>query len=98
MIDFLWGAIATLCAIAALFFVKFWRQTRDGLFVGFALGFGTLALHWTALAVIHPTSETRHYVFWLRLLAFVFILGAVVLKNTTAPPGPSGSGQRAGGA
>jgi hypothetical protein len=95
MIDFFWGSIATLCAVAALFFLKFWRQTRDGLFAGFALGFGTLSLHWTALTIIHPVSETRHYLFWVRLLAFLFILAAVALNNTT-PPGPSGSGLSTG--
>ena len=81
MIPFLWGAIAALCAIAAAFFFKFWRQTRDGLFVGFALGFGTLALHWGALGLLHPPNETRHYLFFVRLLAFVFIIGGVAGKN-----------------
>jgi hypothetical protein len=81
MIEFLWGGIAALCAIAATFFFKFWRQTQDGLFVGFALGFGTLALHWAALGLLHPASETRHYLFFVRLLAFGFIIGGVAGKN-----------------
>jgi hypothetical protein len=81
MIQFLWGAIAALCAIAGAFFFKFWRQTRDGLFVGFALGFGTLALHWIGLGLLHPGNETRHYFFFVRLLAFIFILGGVAGKN-----------------
>jgi hypothetical protein len=85
MIQFLWGIIAALCAVAATFFVKFWRQTRDGLFVGFALGFGTLAVHWGALGLLHPGNETRHYLFFVRLLAFGFIIAGVARKNRPTP-------------
>ena len=81
MITFLWGAIGTLCAVAGLYFFKFWRQTRDGLCLGFTLGFGTLAVHWTALGILHPGNETRHYLYFVRLLAFAFIIGGVVAKN-----------------
>ncbi len=90
MIQFLWGAIAALCAIAAAFFFKFWRQTRDVLFVGFALGFGTFALHWIALGLLHPGNETRHYLFFVRLLAFIFILGGVAGKNRPSAPSRHG--------
>lgn len=59
------------------------RGARDHLFVGLALGFGTLALHWAGLAVLHPPNETRHYLFVVRLLAFVFILAGVIVKNAS---------------
>ncbi|HTQ05141.1 MAG TPA: DUF5985 family protein [Polyangiaceae bacterium] len=81
MIPFLWGAIASLCAVAGLFFFKFWRQTRDRLFFAFALGFATLSLHWAALGILHPSNETKHYLFFVRLLAFAFIIAGVVGKN-----------------
>lgn len=81
MIEFLWGTIAALCATAGLFFFKFWRRTHDLLFLGLTLGFETLALHWTGLALVHPVSETRHYFFFVRLLAFSLIIAGVIRKN-----------------
>jgi hypothetical protein len=87
MIEFLWGSIAALCVTAALFFFKYWRRTRDVLFLGFTLGFGTLALHWTGLSLLHPVSETRHHLFFVRLLAFAFIIAGVVAKNRGKQPG-----------
>jgi len=100
MTQFFWGATAALCAVAALFFFKFWRRTGDGLFAALAAGFGALSVHWTALALIHPASETRHYVYFVRLVAFGLIIGGVIYKNRssprprtpTLPGGPSSAG------
>lgn len=39
IIILLQGATATACCVAALFFLKFWRTTRDRLFLFFSLGF-----------------------------------------------------------
>lgn len=85
MTQFFWGATATLCMVAALFFFKFWRRTGDGLFAAFAAGFGALSAHWTVLAVINPASETRHYVYFVRLVAFGLIIGGVIHKNRSSP-------------
>lgn len=100
MTQFLWGATAGLCAVAALFFFKFWRRTGDGLFAAFSAGFSALGVHWTALALIHPASESRHYVYFVRLVAFALIISGVVSKNRsspgprtpTVPGGPNASG------
>ena len=81
MIQFLWGANATLCIVAALFFAKFWRRTRDALFLAFAAGFGALAAHWVGLGLLEPGRETRHYHYLLRLLAFTLIVVGVLVKN-----------------
>jgi hypothetical protein len=85
MTQFFWGATAALCAVAALFFFKFWRRTGDGLFAAFAAGFGALSVHWTALALIHPPSETRHYLYFVRLVAFGLIIAGVIDKNRASP-------------
>jgi hypothetical protein len=84
--QFLWGATAVLCAVAALFFLKFWRRTRDGLFAAFSAAFATLAAHFAALGVLHPASETRHYLYVVRFAAFVIIIGGIVAKNRSSPP------------
>lgn len=75
------GALVALSWAAGLFFLRYWRQTGDRLFVFFVIAFWSLALHWTALAVVDPAVETRHYLFLLRLLAFVALLVGIVDKN-----------------
>ena len=67
--------------MAGLYFSNFWRITGDRLFRLFAYAFWVLALHWTALGILEPTVESRHYLYLLRLLAFVLILVAIVDKN-----------------
>jgi hypothetical protein len=42
-----------------------------------------LALSWTILGLVSPTEETRPYVYSLRLIAFLFIILAMVDKNRT---------------
>jgi Family of unknown function (DUF5985) len=78
---FLWGASALASWIAGLYFSKFWRMSRDRLFRFFSIAFWMLALHWTALAIVDPAVETRHYLYVLRLLAFAVILIAIIDKN-----------------
>ena len=81
MQPFLWGALAMGAAISGLFFCRFWRRTSDRLFLAFAAAFWLLALQWGALALLRVADESRHYLFLLRLAAFVLILVAVVDKN-----------------
>ena len=86
---FFWGALALASWVAGLFFAKFWRLSRDRLFGLFALAFWTLALHWTLLGILDSPVETRHYLYLLRLAAFVLIIVAIVDKNrrpTASPP------------
>lgn len=79
--DFLNGAIVVACAAIGLRFLRFWRDTRERLFLLFALAFWTFAANWTALEVFHPPSESRFYFYFLRLVAFVLILAAILDKN-----------------
>ena len=79
--DFLWGALAATGSIAGLFFLRFWWMTRDRLFLVFAAAFWVLAVQWTGLAVLEVADESRHYLFVLRLLAYLLILLAILDKN-----------------
>ena len=81
MNQFLWGATAALCAVAAVFFWRFWRKTRDALFAAFAAGFATFSLHWVGFGILNPSSETRHYLYLVRFLAFALIIAGVITKN-----------------
>jgi hypothetical protein len=79
--QFLWGASAALSVTAAAFFFRFWRRTRDVLFLAFAAGFSVLAVHWLALGMMNPASETRHYLYVIRFAAFALFTAGVVAKN-----------------
>lgn len=81
MRTFLWGALAATSGVAGLFFLRFWRTTQDRFFLMFALAFAVFALHWTGLAVLNISDESRHYLYMVRLLAFLLILAAILEKN-----------------
>jgi hypothetical protein len=78
---FLQGAVAMGCAIVGLFFLRFWRDSRDRLFMLFALAFWALAASYVLLGVISFATEFRVYVFVVRLAAFCLILYGIFDKN-----------------
>jgi hypothetical protein len=79
--DFLGGAVAMGLAVAALFFLKFWRRTREGLFLAFAGSFLLLAATQALLTLSGIPTEERSWLYLLRLLAFLLILGAMWWQN-----------------
>jgi hypothetical protein len=81
MIDFLHGVVALGAATIGLFFARFYRQTRDRLFVFLALAFFILGVHWTTLSILSSRMETRHWLFLPRLAAFVLIIIGILDKN-----------------
>jgi hypothetical protein len=81
MNSFFWGANATAAFIVGLFFLRFWREVRDPLFLLFASAFWLLCLNWTILQVVQPSAETTHYVYLLRLAAYLLIIVAILDKN-----------------
>lgn len=83
---FLQGAAAMACTVAGLFFLRYWRTTRDRFFLYFLAGFFAFALNWVGLAAIQPTHESTHWFYLLRLAAFVLIIAAIVDKNRRAQP------------
>lgn len=81
MLLFLHGLTAMGLWVAGLFFLRFWRDTHDRLFVILAAAFWTLSANFVALAMLQPDDETRHYAYLLRLAGFLLIIGGVVDKN-----------------
>jgi hypothetical protein len=75
------GALALGCAMAGLFFFRFWRATSDRLFGFFGAAFWLLGLHWLLLGLTDPTYEYRPALYLVRLAAFVTVLIAIVDKN-----------------
>jgi hypothetical protein len=81
MTVFIWGALAMASLVAGLFFLKFWSRTRDPLFGLFGAAFFVFALNWSLLGTTHPTEESGHYAYMVRLGAYVLILLGIVIKN-----------------
>lgn len=79
--DFLSGAVAFGFLICGLFFLRFWRRTRDELFIAFAVAFALLGAVQAVLALANIPTEERGSIYLIRLAAFVIILIAVFRKN-----------------
>jgi amino acid transporter len=75
------GAILMGYLVAGLFFLRFWRDTRDRLFLIFAVAFVILGAQRLALALAREMLETQTGLYLIRLFAFLLILGAIVDKN-----------------
>jgi hypothetical protein len=86
--EFVLGAVAMASLVAALFFLRFWRQTRDRFFILFSLAFLIDALDRTALGVFDWISEEQEPVYYfVRLLAYSLIVLAIAGKNVRAGRG-----------
>lgn len=82
---FLLGVITAACLVAGLFFLQFWRSTRDFLFLAFAIFFviqgGT---HAFIVSLSHP-NEGNIWMFLVRLVSILVVLGAILGKNSVKP-------------
>lgn len=86
----LMGAVAMASFVAMLFFLRFWHQTRDNLFLAFAIAFGIDAVTRFVLG-LGVTAEAEPLVYLARLLMFGLIIAAIIQKNWTGPrTGPQG--------
>lgn len=83
---FLAGAIVAGFALAGLFFLKFWKKTRDELFLAFTGAFWLLGLGQALLTFSNIPLEERTPIYLLRLVAFVLILVAIWRKNRAPSP------------
>jgi hypothetical protein len=81
LLVFLSGAITLAFATAALFFLRFWRDTRDELFLAFAAAFLLLGVAQAILALGGIPDEQRSWVYLVRLVAFLTIIVAILRKN-----------------
>jgi Family of unknown function (DUF5985) len=82
------GAIVMGYGVAGLFFLRFWRETRDRLFLIFAGAFWLLGAQRLALAFGGNMVEDATGLYLVRLFAFLLILGAIVDKNRSSPQPP----------
>ena len=81
LVLFMAGALSVGYLIGALYFLKFWRRTGDGLFFAFAAAFALLAANQAAPALFGIRDEALGGVYLLRLGGFLLIIFAVLRKN-----------------
>ncbi|MGG5891103.1 DUF5985 family protein [Falsiroseomonas sp. HC035] len=84
MFQFSAGLITMGYVVAALFFFRFWRRTRDCLFAFFGGAFLLFATNQALVALSGLAREEASWFYLLRLAGFVLIIVAVVAKNMTA--------------
>ena len=82
--QFLMGANTLGFLIAALFFLRFWRRTRDGLFLAFSIAFFLLMANQALVALSGVPREEQSWMYLLRLAGFSLLIVAIVAKNVGA--------------
>ena len=75
------GLITMGYLVGAMFFLKFWSRTNDGLFLAFAAAFILLALNQGLAILLDLGREELGWVYLLRIAAFLLIIVAIVRKN-----------------
>jgi uncharacterized membrane protein HdeD (DUF308 family) len=81
---FLLGVIAAASFTATLFFLRFWRDTRDPLFAAFGFYFLVEGINRVVLSTMAHPNEGSPWVYGARLIALLVLLGAIVRKNYPA--------------
>jgi uncharacterized membrane protein len=79
--NFLSGAAALGFFVCSLFFLRFWRRTRDELFLAFSFAFALLGLGQTVVALARIPTEEKGSLYLIRLAAFLLMLFAIYRKN-----------------
>lgn len=78
---FLLGATAAASFTAFVFFLRFWRDTRDFLFAAFGFFFLVEGVNRVLLSSMRHPSEGSPWIYVARLIALLLLLGAIVAKN-----------------
>ena len=81
---FVSGLIAMAYLLAGVFFLRFWRRTRDVLFAAFAGAFALFALNQGLVALSGLEGDERGWLYLLRLAGFSLIIAAILNKNFEA--------------
>jgi uncharacterized membrane protein HdeD (DUF308 family) len=79
---FLLGYIAAASGAVALYFLRFWKETRDFLFMAFAVFF-IVQGSTRAFALSSPSPNLASaWVYILRLLPVLLVVAAILRKNS----------------
>lgn len=78
---FLLGVIATASITAGVFFLKFWRATRDPFFLAFAASFIVEGLNRCSVLFMDRPNEAIPGTYLIRSFSLLLILLAILRKN-----------------
>jgi hypothetical protein len=78
---FLLGVIVTASLAAGAYFLKFWRQTRDPLFLSFACAFLIEGINRTCFLFVESPESGSVVLYSVRLVSYLVILGGIAYKN-----------------
>jgi len=82
------GMACATFALSAVFFLKFWKASRDRFFLFLCTTLGLLSLERAVSVAIYymlqaeaQSDHTRSWLYLIRLAAFLLILAAILDKN-----------------
>lgn len=75
------GAVTMASFVASLFFLRFWKTTRDRFFLFFSISFGIEGLSRIFLGLTDYRDEYEPLIYSIRLLSFLVIIYAIIDKN-----------------
>ncbi len=81
MNELLLGAISACSFIAALFFLRFWKTTKDKFFLFFALSFLIEGANRVSLVLFFDLREGSPIYYFIRFISYAFIIFAIMEKN-----------------
>ncbi len=81
MFLFLSGVLMMGCLVLAVFFWRFWVRTGDRFFIMFSIAWVLLGAERLGLALRNTPEEPRAGMYFIRLAAFLLIIGAILYKN-----------------
>ncbi|MES2823440.1 MAG: DUF5985 family protein [Pseudomonadota bacterium] len=81
MNELLIGAIAALCFVIVLFFLRFWKTTQDRFFLYFAIAFFIEGVNRVLLSLFFDLREVAPEYYVIRLISYGFIVAAILEKN-----------------
>lgn len=78
---YLLGVIVTASLVAGAYFLKFWIQTRDTLFLGFGAAFIIEGLNRMGFLFAEQPYGDNPVIYSIRLLSYLLILASIAYKN-----------------
>jgi hypothetical protein len=70
----------------SIFFLHYWRISRDRFFAFFSAAFAAMAINWIWLAISDDSREQHYASYLVRLLAFLIIIVGIIDKNRRSDP------------